>query len=252
MSERMSFESEQLQESTGDDSWAEQAKNVPHQAQQILIAWVFIWASIFLFLDFAALQGLVNGHFDSYFVKLCNWFGVASCVLWFQGFVILQHWLARVGATSMGQSGCFLKLIAAVFFNLQPMTGTANDLSTRGGAGLWWSNLLGILLFHSGNLVSCADFYLHTPPGADKKKGWLYFGNLPITGMWIYQLATWLLVYANLFSCAWGGGVPSKQFVETSHWSIAWTQYLGSGLLAAGSCVYCLWCNGFRTFAAVM
>merc|ERR1711972_1273597 len=130
---------------------------------------------------------------------------------WLLGFVLLAHWLHSVGATTMGLTGCYMKLLASVFFNLQPLTGTMNDpvfaggFTRGGGAGLWWSNLVGILLFHSGNLVSCCDFYLHLPPGASKRQGWLYYGNLPITAMWLYQAATWCPVAANVMSCSFGG-----------------------------------------------
>jgi hypothetical protein len=234
-------------------SWAEMAKQIPHQAQQVLISWIFIFASVTLFLDFVGLQSLVRcldpdancGSFEMYIVGLDNWFGTISCIWWFTGFVVLQHWLARIGATKYGQFGCFLKLVAAIFFNLQPMTGVAG---TRGHAGLAWSNLTGILLFHSGNLVSCADFFVFPPPGSNKRGGWLEFGNLPITGMWIYQLATWFLVAGNLITCDWTGAVTS-QWLPTSHWSVKMCQYVGSLLLLVGSLVYCSWCNGFKSLA---
>jgi len=235
---------------TGDQqSWAEMAKQVPHQSQQVLISWLFIFASITLFLDFAALQALVaaltGGSAPSYFASLGNWFGVSSCVMWLIGFAILVHWLKRIGATPMGILGAVLKLVASVFFNLQPMTGTAQ---TRDGAGIWWSNLVGIILFHSGNLVSCLDFFLHTPPGADTKKGFFYHGNLPITGMWIYQVATWFLVVGNLISCAWDGD-DDKQWAKTNDTSVIVCQYVGSLLLLVGSLVYGAWCNCYLSCA---
>jgi len=234
----------------GERRWADLAKEVPHQSQQILISWVFILASITLFLDFVALQNLLNGEAppnQSYFAKLGNWFGVVSCILWLTGFAILTHWLKRIGATPMGVFGCQLKLLASVFFNLQPMTGTAG---TRLGAGIWWSNLVGIIFFHSGNLVSCLDFFLHTPPGADAKKGWLFYGNLPITGMWVYQIATWFLVVGNLISCAWNGDeTGTAQWVPTTHTGVVVCQYAGSLLLLLGSLIYGVWCNAFATCA---
>lgn len=241
-------------ESQAPTTLAEMAKQVPHQAQQVLISWIFIFASITLFLDFVGLQSLVRcqpvgvvecGSFENYIIGLDNWFGTISCVWWFTGFVVLQHWLARIGATRWGQLGCLLKLIAAIFFNLQPMTGIAG---TRQHAGLAWSNLTGILLFHSGNLVSCTDFFVYPPPGSNKRGGWFEYGNLPITGMWIYQLATWFLVAGNLITCDWTGDMTS-QWVPTGHWTVKMCQYVGSLLLLLGSLVYCTWCNGFRSLA---
>merc|ERR1719357_2213352 len=191
------------------------AKLIPYRMQQVLTNWIFVFASIALLLDFGALQFIVRAGASAegpgHFAELCNWFGAMSCFGWFTGFVILSHWLHSVGASSMGLTGCYLKLVASVFFNLQPMTGTMNDpefgggYSRGGGAGLWWSNLTGICLFHSGNLVSCLDFYLKPPPGSDKDKSWSFHGNLPITAMWVYQLATWLLVAANFLSCNFAG-----------------------------------------------
>merc|ERR1712125_300146 len=140
------------------------------------------------------------------------------------------------------------------FFNLQPMTGTMNDpllaggYTRGGGAGLWWSNLTGILFFHAGNLVSCLDFYLHTPPGADKRKGWLFHGNLPITAMWVYQAATWFLVAANYMACAWHGDFAA-QLVATSAFPVYFSQFAGGFLLLFGSIIYTVWCDGFRNFS---
>eukprot|EP00419_Tripos_fusus_P017451 CAMPEP_0172742302 /NCGR_PEP_ID=MMETSP1074-20121228/129213_1 /TAXON_ID=2916 /ORGANISM="Ceratium fusus, Strain PA161109" /LENGTH=226 /DNA_ID=CAMNT_0013572821 /DNA_START=3 /DNA_END=680 /DNA_ORIENTATION=+ len=202
-----------------------QSQGVPHREQQVLISWVFIFASGSLFLDFASLQQLSQHGPGGTFAGLCNWFGTVSCLLWLLGFVILVHWLRRVGATAMGVSGARLKLLAALFFNIQPMTGVAG---INNGAGVWWSNLVGILLFHLGNLVSCLDFFLHPPPGSDKSHSWLAHGNLPITGMWIYQVATWLLVLGNLLACNWWAESPTAQWVPTTHWLVVTGQYAGS------------------------
>jgi len=218
-----------------------QGQGVPHRAQQVLISWVFIFASAALFLDFVSLQQLSRHGPGGTFAGLCNWFGTVSCIFWLLGFAVLLHWLRRVGATAMGLSGALLKLFASLFFNIQPMTGVAG---INGGAGCWWSNLVGILLFHSGNLVSCLDFFLSPPPGSDKGRSWVAHGNLPITGMWIYQLATWLLVVSNLLACNWDAHVPTVQWVPTTHWSVMVCQYAGSLLLLLGSIVYCIWCNG--------
>jgi len=202
-------------------------------------------ASVALILDFAALQDMVHTGRFKMFDELCNWFGVLSCICWLGGFIILVHWLHSVGATSMGLFGAYLKVIASCFFNLQPMTGTMNDPLLGGPAGLWWSNLTGILFFHIGNMVSCLDFFLHTPPGANKKKGWLYHGNLPITGMWTYQLATWFLVGSNFMACSF-----NKQFDWAPLYPLPSTpvyvcQFVGSFGLLAGTVFFMLWCDGF-------
>jgi len=225
---------------------------VPFRMQQVAVSWMFLIASITLILDFAALQTMLRhvsaGGELRPFDELCNWFGVVSCVCWLLGFIVLAHWLHSVGATRMGLAGCYLKVVAAVFFNLQPMTGTMNDPLLGGGAGLWWSNLTGILFFHSGNVVSCLDFFLHAPPGSDKSKGWAYHGNLPITGMWVYQLATWFLVASNFLACSFGGAAWAP-LLPTTDTLVVLGQFAGSGLLLAGTVVYMLWCDGFRNFS---
>jgi len=224
-----------------------EAQFIPYRTQQVLISWVFIIASVALLLDFSALHALVQAQ-QGYFPELCNWFGVVSCLCWLLGFALLAHWLHSVGGTRMGLLGCYMKLIASIFFNLQPMTGTMNDPLLGGGAGLWWSNLTGILFFHVGNVISCWDFFLHTPPGADKGKGWLYHGNLPVTGMWLYQAATWFLVASNFLACTFDGAdwAPVMPLTDAR---VYICQLLGAGLLLFGSVVYAIWCAGFHDFS---
>jgi hypothetical protein len=235
--------------------WSEKAKDVPFQAQQVLTTWIFIVAGITLFLDFAALQTMLSclkvecTVATQYFSNLGNWFGTVSCIGWLSGFVILQHWLSRISATKVGQFACAVKILAAVFFNLQPMTGIAN---TRQHAGLAWSNLTGICLFHIGNLLSCFDFYVYPPPGSNKQGSWFEHGNLPITGMWIFQLATWLLVVANVVTCDWSNSPPgplSTQWVDTDSILVMSCQYAGALLLLLGAVLYGVWCNAFRSLA---
>mmetsp|Transcript_94711 Transcript_94711/g.171026 ORF Transcript_94711/g.171026 Transcript_94711/m.171026 type:complete len:257 (+) Transcript_94711:109-879(+) len=242
------LESSSEDEITCADEWTFKAaaKGVPYRLQQVLISWVFIVASVALLLDFLSLQALVReGDNPDFFAELCNWFGVLSCISWFLGFALLIHWLRSVGATSMGVLGASCKLVAAILFNLQPMTGTMNDPLLGGGAGLWWSNTAGITFFHVGNIISCLDFYLHTAPGADTRKGWLYHGNLPITGMWVYQLATWFLVASNYMACGWGGDVQ-KALMPTAAAPVFICQVLGASLLLLGSVVYAVWCDGLN------
>jgi len=231
-------------EEMGKGGFADLARNIPFRMQQVLLNWVFIVASIALILDFASLQHLVRAPRPDYFAELCNWFGILSCFCWFLGFVLLTHWLHSVGATRMGLVGCYLKLVASVFFNLQPLTGTMNDPLLGGPAGLWWSNFTGILLFHAGNIVSCFDFARNTPPGADTSRGWFFHGNLPVTGMWVFQLATWFLVACNFLACRWGG--DGESVLPLTHPAVYVCQFAGSGLLLVGSVIYTVWCDGFR------
>jgi len=218
---------------------------VPHRLQQVMISWIFIIASVMLLLDFFAFQDLIRTPPTAtlgYFAALCNWFGVVSCVHWLGGFILLAHWLHTVGATQLGLLGCYCKVVASIFFNLQPMTGTMGLAALGGGAGLWWSNATGITFFHVGNLISCYDMWANTPPGANKKEGWMYHGNLPITGMWVYQAATWFLVGSNYMAISPPG---STSLVVPSDWKVYTCQVLGGGFLLLGSLVYGLWSDAF-------
>jgi hypothetical protein len=253
MSDTESFEDSGNEQSELDDKatgfpFTNEALLIPFRMQQVLVNWIFIIASVALILDIGALQDIFAEGPKTHFAELCNWFGVLSCLGWFTGFVLLAHWLHSVGATPMGLTGCYMKLIASCFFNLQPMTGTMNDPLLGGPAGLWWSNLTGILFFHFGNCVSCLDFYLHTPPGADKKKGWLYHGNLPITAMWIYQGATWFLVASNFLACSFDGASWAP-LVKIPEPPVYICQFAGGFGLLFGSVVYTVWCDGFRNFS---
>jgi len=235
--------------------FTESAKLIPFRMQQVLLNWMFIVASLALILDFASLQDLVREPpaNPGFFAELMNWFGVLSCILWFWGFVVLVHWLHSVGATPLGLLGAYMKLVASVFFNVQPMSGTMNDpllaggYSRGGGAGIWWSNLTGILFFHVGNCISCLDFYMNTPPGADKKKGWLYHGNLPIFGMWTYQMATWFLVGSNFMACSFP--TDWAPLVKIPEPPVYICQFVGGFGLLAGSLIFTVWCDGFRNFS---
>lgn len=225
----------------------EETKSIPHRMQQVLLNWILMVASVVLVLDVGALQRNIAEH-SSYMAAVCHWFGVLSCLCWLLGFVLLTHWQHSVGATRMALAGCYLKILAACFFNLQPMTGTMNDPLFGGSEGLWWSNLTGILFFHAGNLVSCLDLFLHRPAGADKKKGWLYHGNLPILGMWVYQAATWFLVASNVLSCTFSGASWAP-LAKTEEPPVYVCQFAGSFLLLLASMIYTAWCDGFRDFS---
>merc|ERR1719213_100481 len=72
---------------------------------------------------------------------------------------------------------------------------------------------------------------MNPPPGSNLRKGLFYHGNLPITGMWIYQISTWFLVPGNLVTCAWDGDM-TRQWVPTGDGAVIMCQYVGSlGLL---------------------
>ena len=83
--------------------------------------------------------------------ELINFFGTIEAVLWLQGFILLLYWcIYEVPFQFSGTFGCMLKLIASIFFNIQPAGGLIRSVEV----GCPWSNFVGICLFHSGNMVS--------------------------------------------------------------------------------------------------
>jgi len=222
----------------------EASSGIPHRLQQVGITWTFTLASLFLLLDFITLHVLLSGPttwLSIHFAMLNNFFGTLQGWLWLQGFVVLGHWLLSVGATGMGLAGCGLKVLASACFCLQPMSGIDGF---RLGAGFWWSNLAGILFFHAGNTLSVVDFAMSPPPGTDKEAGWLYPGNLPVTGMWFYWFATWVLIPANFLATEWGGDGAS--WVDGNGAAVQSLQYVGALLLLGGSVVYGVWCDALN------
>lgn len=250
------------------DSAAPLAKGTPGLQQQVLISWVFIMASTFLVLDFATAQLGSPTNPDGYFSihpNVSYITGVISCVFWLQGFILLTHWhVYSINDTaSLGFMGTLLKLLAAIFFNMQPMsalwdeTATASANATNTTALNWgsvspgnaaeymfgWSDFLGICLFHSGNLCSIIDmmrnmFKYETP---------FAFSNLPVWGMWVYLLATTFLVTCNALAYF---GSPANGTIPEEYgffwWFTALCQLTGSSLLLAGSFIYLYWSTATR------
>jgi hypothetical protein len=93
--------------------------------------------------------------------------------------------------------------------------------------GVGWSNFVGICLFHTGNMID--TYGMRTMFNAQRFI--LSHGNLPVVGMWVYTLATTLLVTAD--------GLDYFK-VEANFW-IPFGQIAGSALLGVGSLIYCYW-----------
>ena len=109
---------------------------------------------------------------------LCYGIGLVSSVEWLHGFIIFVHWTWMLPGNSQkrvqrpvpfdhhyywycfvsccvgpknvpGLVAALLKTTASVFFCIFPATGLLENACT-------WSNLVGIILFHSGNMVDTA------------------------------------------------------------------------------------------------
>jgi flagellar biosynthesis protein FliR len=77
----------------------------------------------------------------------------------------------------------------ACFFNVQPASGILKEVAV----GVLWSNFVGICLFHAGNMINCYDMSMTM---FDRTR-FLSHNNLPVIGMWVYTMATTLLVTAD-------------------------------------------------------
>ena len=136
------------------------AAGLPGLDQQVLISWVFIQASVCLLGGFIFLQMGIHNP-ESYFAQwpnVGNMTFMASCFGWFLGFVLLTHWTVyAIGDTSSaGFFGTLLKLVAAVFFNMQPISAmweedaggitaaSQSEFEPGVSFGLGWTNFLGI------------------------------------------------------------------------------------------------------------
>lgn len=221
---------------------------VPRKLEILHTSWVFVFASVTLTLEFVMIaMGCISvpGRDDPpnpllQFAPAVNAIGLVSCVAWLYGFFMLLHWLASIapgGAPaaikSVGFYGCLLKICASVFFNLQPLSGL---LMYNDGAGFGWSNLVGICLFHSGNLVNLVDMFILSlnKPGGYVSKRPCAHENLPVWGMLIYGLATTCLVTSNalIYFKPTFGGVGTV---------ISASSIAGGSLLTIGSVMYVVW-----------
>mmetsp|Transcript_32653 Transcript_32653/g.85502 ORF Transcript_32653/g.85502 Transcript_32653/m.85502 type:complete len:229 (+) Transcript_32653:70-756(+) len=191
---------------------------IPGRQCMWLLSWVFIFASIFLTTEFCLLHS-TNPPTN----ELINFFGTLEGILWLQGFILLLYWsFYEVPIDPLGCFGTFLKFMASWFFNVQPASGLIKE-----DIGVPWTNFAGICLFHSGNMISCVAMH----GMLDKKNFWAE-GNLPVQGMWVYTLATTLLITAD-----------GLDFYEVDSWDeyIKYGQIIGAILLGVGSIIFAYW-----------
>eukprot|EP01060_Flectonema_neradi_P040267 TRINITY_DN9109_c2_g1_i2.p1 TRINITY_DN9109_c2_g1~~TRINITY_DN9109_c2_g1_i2.p1 ORF type:complete len:253 (+),score=31.57 TRINITY_DN9109_c2_g1_i2:49-807(+) len=212
---------------------------VPRRLEITHLSWVFLWASVSLMVEFIMLyQGTFN---DS----IINAVGMMSCLMWLHGFLMLDHWMISLGGGDFSKIphvalfGAILKTIASVFFNMQPITALANN-----DLGYSWSNLTGILFFHTGNMVSIFDMMIYSRnlPGGFNYKNPFCADNIPVYAMWVYLAATSLLVPANFWTCSdLNISVPSSDTISAF-------QITGGALLSVGSIMFLVWAGPLPSF----
>ena len=207
---------------------------IPNQLEMHLLSHVFLWASITLFAGFALLHypafphadGTPSGVSVDYWNVAFHW----SCLLWLLGFVMLTHWILTLPGPldKAGLAGCLLKVVAAIFFNVNPLSAL---LGYAGNYGVNWSNLTGIIFFHVGNCVS-----VYSMRGQLEWNRVFAPSTLHVVGMWIYLLATTFLVPAD--ALAYQSLVLQKTVNQDF---VKFGQLFGSAMLILGSLVYTHW-----------
>lgn len=209
------------------------ADNIQYRLQQVLVSWIFIIASIAYFLYYLALQANI--------FRLQHWFGVVASLQWLFGFMVHIHWLMSTGASRTQLVSNHIKVWACIFAQVHPFSMIMG--LKESDPGVWWPPLLAVLLWHVGNIISCAEIYF---VGAyDARAGLLAHANLPVIENWVDQLATWLLVTAAFAITDWGGR-PGAQLLPMKNVAVTSCQFGGAALFLFASCIRCEWCNGFR------
>jgi len=208
---------------------------IPHRMQQVLISWIFITASFAYFMVYLALQAGLP--------QLQHWCGVVASLVWLMGFLILLHWQISEGSSKAQQISTVFKALACFFGQVHPAALIMG--CKESDPGVWWPPVLGIFLWHFGNIVASVDYYFTPPEGTDRNASILSHRNLPVTEAWIDQSATWLLLIAA-FSITHWLGKDEDQLLPTSNWAVTLCQFGGVTLWLLASILKCEWCNGFR------
>jgi hypothetical protein len=119
---------------------------------------------------------------------------LVAAALFFHGFMCILDYFLDNGVTDIRTTGpIILRLIASAFFTLQPMTSLLS--LNHESPGIDWSNFVGILLFHLGNVISLF-FALQ---GFSFKSTEGYFkNNFRTFSLLLFTLATALLLTASV------------------------------------------------------
>ena len=232
-------------------------QGIPHQLSVLISSWVFVLASFFLFLGFFFVHHLPNNETEppdvdpnasmssataaSLTSLAFHW----SCILWTLGFVMLCHWLFMLPGPldRVGFIGALLKLLASIFFNMNPLSAL---LTYNRGQGLDWTNELGICLFHLGNMVS-----VYSMRGGLNWENLADANNLPIFGMWCFLIATTFLVAADtMFYQGTTNHLGTADPAKLDSSFLEFGQLFGSFMLFFGSCIYVHWSSGGLGYCA--
>jgi hypothetical protein len=208
---------------------------IQFRMQQVLISWIFIVASIVYFMDYLASQASLP--------KVRHWFSAVASLSWLLGFLLHLHWQHSVGSNRYQQFSSHLKIWACVFQQVHPFSMIVG--CTESDPGVWWPTLVGIALWHAGNVVAVTDFAVHPPLGFNRRSSPVSHANIPVTEMWVDKFATWLLLAAAICTTEWNGR-PEAQLIPSNRWIVVVCEFGGATLFLLSSVLRCEWCNGFR------
>lgn len=214
---------------------------VPGRSTILASSVVFIAAALFLLVEFVCI--LCGSE-----ALIINILGMLEGAGWLVGFALLIEWqvshlFPTIGYSRRALAGAVIKLIASVFFNVQPVSwllAPEAGACTLPGVGVPWSNFVGIWLFHTGNTIDALGMI----SAIDASRPLLALANLPVVGMWIFWSATWLLVVADTLDYL-GTPAPYGPNVSTgvSRTVVSCLQIAGAALLGVGSIVYAYWAH---------
>ena len=169
--------------------------SIPGRSTLLASSVVFDIASVLLFLEFVGINA--DG------LNISPWSLVRS-TCWAPSRALAGSWKAAahrlaglphlpgLGTVTPLLIGATLKLIASVMFCVQPFSGLHAKVEAD-KLGVAWSNFVGIVFFHAGNVIDSIGLTL---TAFDRTKVFS-FGNLPVFGINSYVIATWLLVVAD-------------------------------------------------------
>jgi cytochrome c oxidase subunit IV len=209
--------------------------SVKFRLQQVLVAWIFIVASISFFLDYLAQQASFN--------KACHWFGMVAASLWLVGFLIHFHWQLSVNSRREQLLAAVFKVMGCIMMQVHPFC-MIIGMSEHDEA-VWWPSFTCLALWHIGNIIGCGDVFFHPPNGFNRNAGVMAYCNLVVTEMWIDQFATWLLLFASVSITEWGGN-PKDQLLPRTNGAVIFCEFTGTLMFLLAACIRCEWCNGFR------
>lgn len=221
---------------------------LPGRNKVLAASSIFVCSSVLLLLEFTSLHCQWPFGYSYSFGNEVDALGVVSDLGWFFGFALIIDWLVFsffpvYGASRRALIGATLKLTASLFFCVGPFSDLAGYLHSFTGTplehygGVPWSNFVGVLFFHVGNLIDalCSG-------KAIRWRAFFSLQNVPPLAHVVYMAATWLLLVASTIDYIgteepWGPGVD----VGGADKFVPYGQIAGASLLLVGSLMFVCW-----------